>query len=298
MKVVSFIILHYLAHKDTIECVESIKKLKNDSYIINFIIIDNNSNNNSWELINKKYYDQENVYLIKNDVNLGFSKGNNVGYKFAKELNSDFIVILNSDTIIDDNHFIDGIMEQYSERKFDVLGPDLITVNDSIHQNPLNIYFNNKKLIYQFFNSCLLYFLEVTGINWARYKFRKSVIKEREKSSDIEYVQYDVPLHGACLIFSPDFLEKMSVAFYPDTFLYMEENILFYLCQHFNLKTVYYPKIKIFHKEDASTDILMKNNSRKKRIFTFKHQIASCLKFIKLVQSNYSIEEYNDYVSK
>ena len=50
----AFVILHYLTYKDTVECVESIlENITNAEYSI--IIVDNGSNNESGDQLQKKY---------------------------------------------------------------------------------------------------------------------------------------------------------------------------------------------------------------------------------------------------
>ena len=83
----SFVILHYISITDTIECIESI--LKNINYLKYYIIVvDNGSKNNSGNILKEKYKNNSNVKVILNENNLGFARGNNVGYKLAKYVNS------------------------------------------------------------------------------------------------------------------------------------------------------------------------------------------------------------------
>ena len=65
------------------------------------MIVDNGSSNNSGKLIDSKYKDMSNIHVILLKDNLGFAKGNNIGFQYAKkELNCDFICMLNNDTIL------------------------------------------------------------------------------------------------------------------------------------------------------------------------------------------------------
>lgn len=54
----------------------------------------------------EKYHMDDKVLVLKLTSNLGFAKGNNVGYKYAvKELKCDFICILNNDTLLVQDDF-------------------------------------------------------------------------------------------------------------------------------------------------------------------------------------------------
>lgn len=136
MQTFSFVILHYQTIEDTIECVESI--LHNVKFEqINIVIVDNGSPNKTGKLLAEKYQRTENVYCIESKINLGFAKGNNLGFSYAKyELKSDFICLLNNDTIIKQPDFIDKIIAKYQESSFHVMGPDIISTMDGKHQNP------------------------------------------------------------------------------------------------------------------------------------------------------------------
>ncbi|MFW6257742.1 MAG: S41 family peptidase [Prolixibacteraceae bacterium] len=65
----------------------------------------------------------------------------------------------------------------------------------------------------------------------------------------------------------------------------MEENILFYIAQEENLKLLYHPKVKIFHKEDASTNAIF-DKTNEKRIFMYKNQNQSAKLLLKLMKYN------------
>jgi len=63
------------------------------------IVVDNNSTDNSTELIQKEY---SNVRLIANNFNAGFSKANNQGIKIAK---GRYVLLLNPDTVVEEKCF-------------------------------------------------------------------------------------------------------------------------------------------------------------------------------------------------
>jgi len=93
-----------------------------------------------------------------------------------------------------------------------------------------------------------------------------------------------VPLHGSALIFSREYMDKFGDIFYNDTFLYAEEDFLNYRRIKYNLMFVYNPDLKIYHKEDASTDFIL-DSPRSKRLFIFKHSIDSKSKLLKKLKS-------------
>ena len=79
-------------HKNYIQkCLDSIPS------DLEIIVIDNVSTDGTPEIIENKY---PHVKIIKSETNLGYGKGVNLGIKNS---NREFIVILNPDTIVQDN---------------------------------------------------------------------------------------------------------------------------------------------------------------------------------------------------
>lgn len=98
MKELSIIIVNYNVKAFLQNCLLSIKKAteKIDSEII---VVDNASDDGSIELIKKNFND---ITLIESQVNLGFSRANNLGLKIS---HGKYICLINPDTIVEENTF-------------------------------------------------------------------------------------------------------------------------------------------------------------------------------------------------
>ena len=275
-----YIILHYMGCKDTIECIESIYNLEKFDNNIDIVVVDNNSPDNSYDILQHKYKNRNNFHLLRNDTNLGFAKGNNVGFKYSKEnLNPDFIIMLNNDTIIKQSDFNKILIEQYKKYNFDIAGPNIISVKDNKNQNPIPYKIPNKKHISKkIFKNYILYLSSYIKLD-VFIKYLNKIIKINSNKKYNDYM-----LHGSCLIFSKKYINNYD-GLCDKTFLYCEEDILKYISIRDNLNMKYINNITIFHKEDISTDLVYKNN-RKKRTFYYKNTIMS-LKILKdLINSN------------
>jgi len=91
----AIIILNWNAARETLSCVESIKRW---SHIFKSIyVVDNNSAKYDQAILSEQSY---NFNLIKNAVNGGFSGGNNIGIKAALDDNHTTILLLNNDARI------------------------------------------------------------------------------------------------------------------------------------------------------------------------------------------------------
>lgn len=89
---VSLITINYNGYKDTCELVNSLRQFEDYPYEI--IIVDNASPNGDGPLLKASL---SGVTVICSDKNLGFSGGNNLGYKYAK---GEHILFINNDMII------------------------------------------------------------------------------------------------------------------------------------------------------------------------------------------------------
>ncbi len=271
---VSFIILHYKNLKDTIECIESIQKLKTKEKK-NIVVVDNHTLEEKEIQILKEY--TEDIILLKE--NLGFAKANNQGCKYAIEkYHPNFLCVINNDTVITQEDFIDRINQIYKETDFDMLGPYIECKEGSGSVNPYQPLKNpkevqeeikNQQKLLKFYKNPLLYFILTTGVKI------KKVFKKRAPMRNGVQREENVALHGCAIIFSKKYYERYSYVFYPNTFLYHEESFLYQRILKDHLKSIYDPSINIVHKEGASLSLAMNNNERKKLVFRTKEIIKS-----------------------
>jgi len=294
----SFIILHYASYKDTIACIQSIKD--NVSYPnYSIIVVDNKSPDNSGALIKEKYVNDQVIQFIFSDKNLGFAKGNNLEFQYAKyKLKSDFIALINNDTYIEQKDFIQRIISRWNYKAFDILGPDIINPVNNKHQNPQPVYLTSKRSLRK---SILLntFFLILNRLHverlwikitfWKKQLFPKPLLTIVNHRNDVnnELEREGVKLHGSCIIFSPNFIRKFE-GLYPGTFLYMEEDILYFICQNQNIHLLYYPEVKIFHKNDQSLNEIFEEDYLKRRFYYYNH-IKSARVFLHLM----NLREFN-----
>ncbi|WP_416044823.1 glycosyltransferase family 2 protein [Clostridium tyrobutyricum] len=299
MKKFTFVILHYKALESTINTIESI--LKNIKYYeYNIVVVDNFSNNSSYTKIYNRYRYNDKIHLIETGYNLGFAKGNNFGYFYAKQkLNADFIVTINNDVEIVQSSFLHEILKIYDENKFCVLGPDIISTRSGQHQNPIrNKVFTTKSLNkyllilkIKLFIAKLLkkmnIYSKITNIKNTKYKknVQNRINKENTNQHGLVFdkIQKNIILDGSCYIFSDLYINKNDLAFYPETFLFFEEDILSYFCLKKGYTIIYDPRIQIIHHEDISTEKVC-NSEVDKKIFQLHYAIQSGKIFMKLLR--------------
>ncbi len=282
-----FIILHYMSYEDTCNCVTSVLETQEGNYHI--FVVDNGSENGTGQQLKDRFSKESKVEVLLSGDNLGFARGNNVGYRRALEYQPQFIICMNNDTIMLQKDFLGRIEKVYHETAFGVLGPDIIAGKEGeIHQNPAHyqalsyVQVKNlvrvkkmylRKLTAQFPGAFLWGFLY--GVMRRLYGMR---YKENKEHSP------DIILHGSCLIFSSLFIQKnQEEAFYSGTFLYLEEEFLHLKCHNQGLKIVYSPELSIRHLEDKSTEYVFKSN-RKRETFKTREFIRSAEKLMLLLK--------------
>lgn len=91
---IAVILVDYNGLKDTIDCIESIKRSTLQSKIV---VIDNASKKNEAENISQLFPE---VMAIRSETNGGFSAGNNIGIQWALKQGYEYITLLNNDTVI------------------------------------------------------------------------------------------------------------------------------------------------------------------------------------------------------
>ncbi|MCS6862682.1 MAG: glycosyltransferase, partial [Abditibacteriales bacterium] len=95
---VSVLVLNWNGKADTLECLESLRRVDYPNFEI--IVVDNASTDDSVAAIRQAYPE---LVILQNSDNLGYAEGNNVGIRYAKARGSDYVFILNNDTVVDAN---------------------------------------------------------------------------------------------------------------------------------------------------------------------------------------------------
>lgn len=282
MITIAFVVLHYEDIDSTNKCLNSLKKyLNNKMFNVQIIVVDNGSPNNK---LSHKYtfFNQKNVYLLSSKENLGFAQGNNIGYRFAKfRLKADIIILCNNDLIFKQKDFVEKLVKHYGD--FDVAGPQVITGEQHINKNPIykinrTISDVNKILLkYDFLK--FLWLFNVDDIFMKSIALQRSKKNEKEISTSVSY-----RLYGACLIFSDEYIKKFDGLF-PGTFMYGEEDILWYFVNKNSLRMKYYDDLIVFHEGQASTTLTTKSD-RKARFFYYKNARNSFAELKKIMLKN------------
>ncbi len=123
MKKTAIVILNFNGEKDTRDCLKSIDSLLLGNSKLLTIIVDNGS---------KEKFSNENIKfkngdlnIIRNEENLGFAYGNNVGIKHAIKEGADYIMVLNNDTFLNKNILIELMRVVETNDQIGIVGPKI-----------------------------------------------------------------------------------------------------------------------------------------------------------------------------
>jgi len=120
----SIIVVSYNTADLTVACLDSLSvSLKKHPVIAEIIVVDNHSSDDSVKLMKSLEHRDVSFKVIENDSNLGFGKANNIG---VKRSSGEFILFLNSDTLVDELDF-EGLISLM--RKDEKIGALTVRVN-------------------------------------------------------------------------------------------------------------------------------------------------------------------------
>lgn len=279
---IGYIVLHYQTVDETLECVEALKKISKEKDII--IIVDNHSPNESGKLLCHKFQYDTNIKIILNSENLGFARGNNVGFLEAKyNYHCDFILMLNNDTLVLQEDFREKIISAYEKWHFAVMGPKILqkdgTVNKCSPTMPIHTTLRRAR-IGQLSN----YIRFVLSIFSLDAIFGQLVDKMPADKGYSDCCQEDVQISGCCFIFSKEYIDRFE-GLNSETFMYLEEIILYMRIKKEGLKMIYNPELEIVHLEDMATRELLGESPVKQRRFKYKCQMRSFRALIKEIEN-------------
>ena len=263
--VFEFVVLHYLAEEMTLRCTETLLALPGP---VRVVIVDNASPNGSGKRLQEHFSGHEAVTVLLHARNEGFARGNNTGYQFLREhFSCSFIAVINNDVLIPDRDFPAKVEAIYKETPFAVLGPDILNPDTGIHQNPAHLQAFTRKEVQERLDR---YEKNLRHFRWNRFKWKlKQALRPAPRKPLPDFIDEpmeNVVLHGACYVFSKDFINRRERCFNPDTFLYFEEDILHCECLQEGLVLRYDPSLQVEHLEDAATDRAFRTPARKEEM--------------------------------
>lgn len=240
---VYIILINYNGLSDTIECLESLLKIKYESYKI--IVVDNASSKNESSILSNKFPE---IKILENKINLGFTGGNNLGIKEAlKDKECRYILMINNDTIVT-RDFLEKLII-YAE-----LHPDTLISPKILFNKTDRIQCMGGKIIKPF------------GISVNYLKNKKSYKINRIIEPDF--------LSGCCILIPKKVIKNLGLLD-EQYFAYWEDTEYCFRAKRAGYKLAVMPNSVIWHKHSKSTEL----NPGKKQYFLIRNQIIFVKKY-------------------
>lgn len=220
----------------TLDCLDSLFAMSYKNFKV--IVVDNDSKENPTDKINQLFPE---VVVLRQNTNLGFAEGNNVGFRYAYTHDFEYIMALNNDTIVDPD-FLWPLVDTFSQS-----ASSLAAVSPKIYfkHAPKTIWALGGKVS-----------------NWRvkGYSYKRKTPDEGQFETDIE-PDY---LTGCCILIKTTILRSLG-GFNKDYFAYYEDTDLSYRLKKKGYKIKVIAKSIIWHVAGGSS----RGNKKKPPFLTF-----------------------------
>ncbi len=238
MKNIFISVLNFNGEKNTLMLIDSLKKIKLNSSEVTILIIDNASE--SLPKITESSIGKFSLKFIKNNKNLGFSGGHNVGIKYALENEADIVVFLNNDTIVDNNFLNEMLAVFESDEKIGILVPKIYFMKGhEFHKGRYRkedlgkiIWYAGGKMDWD----------NVIGYN------RGVDEKDIGQYDNLEETELAT---GCCMMVKKEVFDRVGI-FDEKYYLYYEDADLSIRCKDAGFKIVFVPNSIVWHKNAGS----------------------------------------------
>ncbi len=235
-KKIAVLVMNYNSKKYLPDLFESLKTTDYPEDKWKLVFLDNNSGDDSLEYA-KKHYPQ--AHFIAEKTNWGFAEGNNIAYRWARDNNYDYIVLLNQDTIVTPR-WLRALVETMEE------DPTIGALQPKILLHPKTEYINNV--------GNRLHFL---GFGYGD----QSGIADKKYQKDLNKINY---CSGACVMMPIKLINKIGL-FDSEMFMYLEDLDLGWRISLAGYKNAINPNVVIYHKYQFSRSSKMIGHFEKNR---------------------------------
>ncbi len=223
-KLVWIVIPTWNRHDDLLACLHSLRKMTYRP--VEILVVDNASEDETAASVRNLFPE---VNILQLPENLGAPKASNIGFEHALAQGADYVLRLDSDTIVSPG-FLEPLVEKAEE------DPTIGVVSPKIY------YYDPPDLIwYAGVDAHPRHFGSVNDLNNTR---------DSEASRQSRVVDY---VWGAAMLISREVLEKTK-GFDPDFFIYYEEIDFCLRVKAFGKKLWFVPDSYIFHKVGSAAN--------------------------------------------
>lgn len=135
---ISIVVLNYYGEKVISNVIDSLESQNYPKERFEIIVVDNNSKDNSLNILKGMVTRFSNLRLISLNENLGFSKGNNIGIREAK---GEYVALLNNDCVVKKNWLKELLRTALKDPKIFATSPKIL-LYQKYYQLNLNLNYS------------------------------------------------------------------------------------------------------------------------------------------------------------
>jgi len=253
---VSVIVLNWNGLDDTVECLESLRKISYPNYAV--VVVDNGSEGDDIRLLKEKFGDY--VHIVGNDRNYGFAKGNNIGIRYSLDaLEPAYLLLLNNDMVVAPGFLDELVSAAESDTGIGILGPRFYWygpkgMDNSVHSAGGRIRW------------------------WHPYLYGVIVEKNVDPSEHQNVGAVDW-VSGAAMMLRHRVIEELSLL--NSRYFFGNEDVEYCLrARKSGFKIVHVPKALVWHK---------RGRSRKKLAFSVDYIVKQIVNHYRLIYRNFPV---------
>jgi GT2 family glycosyltransferase len=217
------IVLTWNGKNNTLECLRSLQRMTYP--IASVLVVDNASIDGSADAIRTEF---PNVQLIINNSNLRYARGNNVGMKHALERGTEYVLLLNNDTVVDCEFLSQLVHVAESDKKVGMVGPKIY-------------YYGEQKRIW-FAGGRIEWWK-----GWVSHNgIREHDIGQYDAMKEVDY------LTGCCMLVKREVIERVGLLD-ESYYIYGEDADWCIRAARAGYSLLYVPSAIVWHKLSAST---------------------------------------------
>ncbi|MDD4938297.1 MAG: glycosyltransferase family 2 protein [Candidatus Shapirobacteria bacterium] len=258
---IALIVLNWKQPKLTLDTIDSILKIKTDSFKYKIFLVDNASPDNSIDIFQKKYSQNKQIEIIQTGANLGYV-GNNIGIKKALKEKFDYILLINNDVLVDP-FFLQELVSE-TKNGYDLLGP-------KIYFAP---HFEYHKDRYSKEEIGKVIWSAGGQMDWDNVYGSNIGVDEVDRGQRDQITTNLDFLTGCCLLVNSKVFKKIGLLD-EKFFMYLEDVDFCQRAKQFGFKLAYIPKSKIWHVNSGSSksggDLHDYFITRNRLLFGFKY---------------------------
>jgi len=214
----SILIVNYNSGDYLSNCVKSIYDNLTRNSEFEILVVDNNSRDESIELLKRKFSD---IRIVRNNTNFGFAKGINIG---IINTSGEYILVLNPDTKFLDKSISSMIDFMDKDQSIAICGPLLVSDNGASQSYPYRFtgIFHELKFLF------------------GAYFLHSIFVEKFYKPTECDYIV------GGCMLIRRSAIDDVGL-FDENFFMFSEEEEFAFRSRQKKWKVFFYPETRLIH---------------------------------------------------